>query len=425
MILNYIGNTPTVKLQRIPQQENLDCEIYCKLEYFNAGGSIKDRIALRMIEEAENQNILHKGSTIIEPTSGNTGIGLALCAAVKGYRCILTMPEKMSQEKVSVLEALGAEIVRTRTEEPWDSKDSHIGVAKRLNKEIPNSVILDQYSNVNNPEAHKQTALEILKQVPDVGMICCGVGTGGTISGISKYVNNVKIIGVDPHGSILAQPESLNSEVSNYLVEGIGYDFVPEVLDRSLVDYWVKTNDFDSFQMARRLIKEEGLLCGGSSGAAMYAAIKAIKHFNFKGKVVVILPDSIRNYITKFITPFWRQNNGMEEPEILTLSSKLTDAVKLMKKSNLEFCGVGPGYKGIVCLEDIFQSIVHEIDATVEDFVRVVPCVHVGDKVSELAVILADKTIPGVCCLYQNRVYKHISRLESLNLLRNMEDVLK
>ncbi|KAI9184566.1 cystathionine beta-synthase [Blastocladiella emersonii ATCC 22665] len=317
-VLDHIGNTPLVRLNKIPQQEGIGhVELYVKCEYFNAGGSVKDRIAKRMVDEAEKAGILKPGFTIIEPTSGNTGIGLALAAAVKGYRCIITLPEKMSQEKVDVLKALGAEIIRTPTEAAWDAPESHIGVAKRLNAEIPNSVILDQYGNPNNPLAHYHgTAEEILDQLDgNVDMYVAGAGTGGTLSGTAKKLKEacpkIQVVGLDPHGSILALPESLNGSITSYKVEGIGYDFIPEALDRSLVDFWVKTDDKESFLMARRLIRHEGLLCGGSSGTAVAGAVRAIKQANLPAgsRVVVILPDSVRNYMTKFLSDKWMHDN--------------------------------------------------------------------------------------------------------------------
>ncbi|GJD09046.1 Cystathionine beta-synthase [Galdieria sulphuraria] len=254
-ILDCIGNTPLVRLRRIEQAENLSFEVYAKCEFMNAGGSVKDRIGIRMVEDAEKKGLIKPGYTLIEPTSGNTGIGIALAAAVKGYNCIITMPEKMSEEKVNILKALGAEIVRTPTEAAYNSPESHIQVAQRLNKEIPNSFILDQYSNPSNPLAHyDSTAEEIIQQVDRVDILVAGAGTGGTISGIGRklreiYKKNVQIVGVDPVGSILAQPDSLNTEICSYKIEGIGYDFIPRVLDRSIIDTWVKTNDYESFKL--------------------------------------------------------------------------------------------------------------------------------------------------------------------------------
>ncbi len=322
-ILDTIGNTPLVKLNRVG--EALECNLFAKCEFFNPGGSIKDRIAARMVLEAEKQGRITPGDTLIEPTSGNTGIGLALAGAVRGYNVIVTMPEKMSREKQVVMEALGTQIIRTPTEAAWDSEESHIAMAKKLQRELPNAHILDQYSNEDNPEAHYSgTAEEILNDLNGkVDMLVVGAGTGGTITGCARRIKescpDCIIVGVDPVGSILAG----DSPVGTYKVEGIGYDFLPDVLNRGLVDKWVKTNDPQSFLIARRLIKEEGLLCGGACGAAVFGALQESSILKKNDNCVVILPDGVRNYLSKFIDDHWMKENRFATKS--TLKGKVGD----------------------------------------------------------------------------------------------------
>lgn len=309
-ILATIGHTPVVKINRIGAE--LACELYVKCEFFNPGGSVKDRIGYEMIKQAELKGLIQPGDTLIEPTSGNTGIGIALAGAIMGYKVIITMPKKMSMEKQVVLERLGATIYRTRTEAASSDPDSHISLAKQLREEIPNSHILDQYANPNNPGAHyRGTAQEIIDDFgDDLHMVVAGAGTGGTISGIAKRLKEhnptIQVIGVDPIGSILGGGD----DVSAYDVEGIGYDFFPEVLDNTLIDQYIKTTDQASFAMARRLMCEEGLLVGGSSGAAMCGALQAAKSLSAGKKCLVILPDSIRNYMSKFPNDAWMKERG-------------------------------------------------------------------------------------------------------------------
>ncbi len=312
-ILDAIGNTPLVRLHNVGRDTG--CELLVKCEYLNAGGSVKDRIGRRMVLEAEKSGRIKPGDTLIEPTSGNTGIGMALVAAVRGYRMVITMPEKMSREKQVVLEALGAEIIRTPTEAAWDAPESHIGVAKQLQKMLPNAHILDQYGNVDNPMAHYEgTGAEIVEQTGGkLDYLVLTAGTGGTLTGTARRVKEaipgVKIIGVDPVGSILAGPGPIGS----YKVEGIGYDFIPDVLDTGLVDEWIKTEDGPSFRMSRRLIRQEGLLVGGSAGSAVWAAVQIAKKYGPDKRIVTLAADGVRNYMTKFIDDGWMRQNGFTE----------------------------------------------------------------------------------------------------------------
>ncbi|XP_065907311.1 cystathionine beta-synthase-like [Dysidea avara] len=386
-VLEMVGQTPLIRLDKIAKSEGLECDLLAKCEFFNAGGSVKDRIGIRMVEDAERSGMLKPGDTLIEPTSGNTGIGLALTAAVKGYRCVIVMPEKMSGEKVAVLKALGAEIVRTPSSAAYNTPESHIGVSWKLRNEIPNSHVLDQYRNASNPLAHYDgTGNEILEQTGgNVDMIIVGAGTGGTVNGIGKKVKevapNCKIIGVDPYGSILAEPEELNkTDVTSYHVEGTGYDFIPTVLDRSVVDEWYKTGDQESFHYARRLIKEEGLLCGGSSGAALAVALKAAKNLKAGQKCVIILPDSIRNYLSKFVNDDWMIEQGFMDPPAsdkewwwdkpltelklqdchISANTTCSQAVNYMKGQSLTTVPVVSDDKkvvGVVKLSDIVQKM--------------------------------------------------------------------
>ncbi len=309
-ILQAVGKTPLVRLNKVNQ--GLVCELYGKCEFLNPGGSVKDRVALSMLEKAEQQGKIKPGDTLIEATSGNTGIGLAMVAAVKGYKVVITMPEKISSEKQAVMEALGATIYRTPTTAAWNDPDSHISLAKKLLNEIPRSFSLNQYTNPTNIQTHYTlTAQEILDDVGEnLAMVVISVGTGGTITGLAKRLKEVnpsiQIIGADPYGSILG-----GGEAHPFLVEGIGYDFIPEILDNSLVDEYVKVRDKDSFSTARRLIKEEGLLVGGSSGTAVWAALQAAKRLQKGQKCVVILPDCLRNYLTKLANDDWMRTNGL------------------------------------------------------------------------------------------------------------------
>ncbi len=413
-ILSTIGNTPMVRMRNVGRDTG--CEILAKCEFLNAGGSIKDRIGKRMLEEAQKKGRIRPGDTLIEPTSGNTGIGLALAAAVYGYRMIITMPEKMSREKQVVLEALGAEIIRTPTEAAWDSPLSHIGVAKQLKSILPNSHILDQYSNRDNPDAHYYgTGAEIVEQTGGkLDAVVMTAGTGGTISGVARRlreeIKGIHIVGVDPDGSILAGPGPIHS----YKVEGIGYDFIPDVLDRSLVDEWIKTEDRPSFLMARRLIRQEGLLCGGSSGSAMWAALQVARRLGPGKRIVVLLPDSVRNYMTKFVDDRWMKENGFTESqwetntigdtlrtlprrELITAASADTvaDAVMSMKEHGISQLPVVDASRlvGIVTESDLLTKLVDGraslSSAVAEVMFRNVSTVKAGDDAGHLLDVFA------------------------------------
>ncbi|MCY3000646.1 MAG: cystathionine beta-synthase [Planctomycetota bacterium] len=414
-ILEAIGNTPMVRLRTIGHKTG--CELLAKCEYLNAGGSIKDRIGRRMVEEAERKGRIKPGDTLIEPTSGNTGIGMALAAAVKGYRMIITMPEKMSREKQVVLEALGAEIIRTPTEAAWDAPESHIGVAKQLQKILPNSHILDQYSNPDNPLAHYHgTGQEILDQTDNkVDIVVMTAGTGGTITGTARKLKeklpNVRVVGVDPIGSILAGP----GPIASYKVEGIGYDFIPDVLERGLVDEWVKSEDRESFLMARRLIRQEGLLCGGSSGSAVWAAVEMAKKYGPGKRIVTVLPDSVRNYMTKFMDEAWMRENGFTERvwetgsvaemlrsmprrELFTAASSDTvaDSVLLMKERGVSQLPVLENSRlvGIVTESDLLGKLVEgraSLSSSVAEVMfRKVRTVHESDDAGSLTKLFAE-----------------------------------
>jgi cystathionine beta-synthase len=311
-LLDLVGRTPLLRLSRIGR--DLDCELLAKLEMLNPGGSVKDRIGLRMIEAAEREGLLRPGGTIVEPTSGNTGVGLAMAAVLRGYRCIFTMPDKMSAEKIALLRAYGAEVVITPTAVAPESPESYYRVADRLTEEIPGAFQPNQYFNQSNPQAHYHTTgPEIWEQTDGrVTHLVASVGTGGTITGTSHYLKernaDVVVVGADPEGSLYT-----GEEARPYLVEGIGEDFWPETLDRDAIDRWVTVSDRDSFLCARRFTREEGLLVGGSAGTAMHAALAVGKELGPEHVVVVVLPDSGRSYLSKLYNDSWMLEHGFLE----------------------------------------------------------------------------------------------------------------
>ncbi len=317
-VLELVGNTPIVRLDSVGR--DVQPQLLAKLEYVNPGGSVKDRIGLAMIEKAEAEGKLKTGGTIVEPTSGNTGVGLAIAAAKKGYRCIFVMPDKMSQEKISMLRAYGAEVVICPTAVPPDSPESYYSVSDRLAEEIPGGFKPDQYSNMSNPEAHYlQTGPEIFEQTGgEIAAIVISVGTGGTISGVGRYFKEHKpevlIVGADPEGSVYTAQEE--RDVHPYLVEGIGKDTWPKTMDPSVVDEWVRVSDRDSFLTARRLAREEGLLVGGSGGTTVWAALEIAKRFGPDARILTMIPDSGRSYMSKFYDDNWMLEHGFAERRV-------------------------------------------------------------------------------------------------------------
>ena len=320
-ILEAIGNTPLVKLNHVTK--NIKPTVLVKCEFMNPGGSVKDRIGIAMIEDAERKGLIKPGGTIVEATSGNTGVGLAIAAALKGYKCVFVMPDKMSDEKIRQLRAFGARVVITPTAVEPDDPRSYYSVSRRIAEETPNTILAGQYWNQSNPETHyRTTGPELWRQTGGkIDVWVAGMGTGGTISGVSRYLKEqnpgVVTVGVDPIGSIYTEYFRTREigEAHSYKVEGVGEDFMPTTIDFDVIDDVVQVSDKESFIMTRRLVREEGIFCGGSCGMAVAGALRWIRA-NDIGEdktVVVLLPDSGSRYLSKIFSDDWMRENGFLE----------------------------------------------------------------------------------------------------------------
>ncbi|MGC8767127.1 MAG: cystathionine beta-synthase [Brevinematia bacterium] len=347
-ILEAVGNTPIVRLNNITK--GINATVLAKLEFFNPGGSVKDRIGIAMIEAAEREGLIKPGYTIVEPTSGNTGVGLALAALLKGYKVIFTVPDKVSTEKINLLKALGAKVIVTPTSVPPDHPNSYTKVAEKIVKSEPNSFMPNQYFNPANPEIHyRTTGPEIWEQTDGkIDVLVAGIGTGGTISGVGKYLKemnpNIKVIGADPEGSLYHHSfYNTQGEIHTYKVEGIGEDFFPSTYNPKVIDDIVVVSDKDAFLTARRLAREEGIFAGGSSGAAVFAALEVAKKLEKDKVIVVILPDTGRNYLTKLYSDEWMIENGFIDSEVIEVS--VEDILNSKKSRIKELIYVKPSDK--------------------------------------------------------------------------------
>ncbi len=451
-ILETIGETPLVRLNSVAG--DMPCTILAKVEFFNPGGSVKDRIGPAIIEEAEKSGRLKPGGTIVEATSGNTGVGLAIAAAIKGYRCIFVMPDKMSQEKILLLRAFGARVVVTPTAVEPDDPRSYYSVARRLVEETPNAILANQYHNPMNPQAHyESTGPEIWRQTAGkITHFVAGMGTGGTITGVGRFLKeqnpHVKVIGVDPIGSVLYELHRSGKMIKaeSYKVEGIGEDFLPSTTDLSVVDEIVQVNDRESFWMTRRLVREEGIFCGGSSGSAVMGALKYARehHLGPDDVMVVILPDSGSRYLSKIFDDDWMRENGFLErswvdyrasdiqaakpdTRVITaqLTDRMTDVVKRMKQYNVSQLPVvdeNGRLQGIVTEIDLLNHMlltdhVHDPDETIDSMIDPnVPTVRPDTPLETLMAIFSSRNAV-VIVGNDNRVQGILTKIDILDFM--------
>jgi cystathionine beta-synthase len=456
-VLDLVGGTPLVRLQRLGR--NVKPLLLAKLEYLNPGGSVKDRIGLRMIEQAEREGKLRPGGTIVEPTSGNTGVGLAIAAALKGYSCVFVMPDKIAEEKRALLRAYGAEVVICPTSVPPESPESYYSVSDRLAEEIPGAFKPDQYSNEANPKAHYETTgPEIWEQTGgEVDALVLSVGTGGTITGAARYLKernpDVLVVGADPEGSIYSGPD----RVHTYLVEGIGEDFWPQTYDPSVVDEYVTVSDGDSFRTARRLAREEGLLVGGSGGTAVWAMLKVAERLGADATVVTLIPDSGRGYLSKLYDDNWLLEHGFVErraptptieevlafkraeepevPELVTVEThqKVGEAIDLMQRYGISQIPV-VRHDGAESLADVVGSIrerglldriFRNQDALAEDVAAAMepplPAVEIGESVDTVFADLSAGN-PAVVVARNGRPLGVLTRADLLDYLAHNRD---
>lgn len=389
-ILETIGNTPLVKINKITK--NIKADVYAKLESFNPGNSIKDRIGVKMIEDAEKKGMLKPGGTIIEGTSGNTGMGLAIAAIIKGYKCIFTTTDKQSKEKIDILKAVGAEVIVCPTNVAPDDPRSYYSVAEKLSKEIPNSFYPNQYFNLSNRAAHyESTGPEIWKQTEGkITHFVAGVGTGGTISGTGKYLKeqnqDIQILGIDTYGSIFKKyhetGEFDEKEIYPYLTEGIGEDILPDNVDFSVIDYFEKVSDKDAYVMTRRIVNEEGILAGNSCGAALAGVVQMADRFSEGDLVIVIFPDHASRYIGKVFNDEWMRERGFlldssrnandilnvkTNGELITIekSDSVYLAIQKMRELNISQMPVSDNGKivGSVTENDIYSIVLENPDS--------------------------------------------------------------